>query len=124
MTQALSFAAASALEPPLRKAELFLRWATLRNRHKRFGDALRLIDGAIAISEAENAESWIATALATRGMTYCESGRLSEAVAVLSEVLGGRRLTPRVEFSATGNLARAILGEEVLKGSPALEVPR
>ncbi|MCP3963013.1 MAG: tetratricopeptide repeat protein [bacterium] len=94
---------------PLHRIDLYLRWATLRNRQQRFGQALRFIDEATVISEAESDENWLAVALATRGVTYGAAGRLREAVATLSKVLANRRLTPQVELSATTNLARAIL---------------
>ena len=97
---------------PLSKAELYLRWATLRNQQKRFAEALKLIYAAVGIFEAAKAEDWLATALATKGVTYGLAGRFAEAVSTLSEVLGGGKLTPRVRFSATGNLARAVLGLE------------
>ncbi len=95
--------------PPLCRAELCLRWATLRIRQKRFAEASRFIDDALAICEAEKSEEWTGTALAMRGTMLAGDGQFSEATAVLSQVLGRYKLTPRVEFSATGNLAYAIL---------------
>lgn len=97
---------------PRCRAELYLRWATLRNRQKRFAQASRFVDQALAIFEAGGDEKWIGIALATRGAVLAASGSWSEATAVLSEVLGRHRLTQRIEFSATCNLAYAILGLE------------
>ncbi len=97
---------------PQCRAELYLRWATLRIRQKRFEDAARLIDEALAIFKAEGSEKWTGTALAARGAVLASTGRHAEAAAILSAVLGRHRLTARVQFSATCNLAYAILGLE------------
>lgn len=97
---------------PLCRAELYLRWATLRIRQRRFADASRFVEEALAIFQAEGNEKWIGTALAMRGAVLAATRRWPEAAAVLSEVLSRHRLTPRVEFSATGNLGYAILGLE------------
>ncbi len=97
---------------PQYKAELYLRWATLRNRQRRHADALRFINQALATFEARHAETWVATALATLGVTYGAAGRLTEAIAILSNVLSRRKLTLRIQVSVTMNLAFAVLGLE------------
>ncbi len=94
---------------PLCRGELYLRWATLRNRQRRHADASRFVGQALAIFEAEGNEKWIGTALATRGIVLHATGQYPEAAAVLSRVLGRHKLTDRVEFSANCNLAYAIL---------------
>ncbi len=95
---------------PRCRAKLYLRWAMLRIHQKRFADASRFIEQALAIFEAEMSEKWIGAALVTRGIVLHATGRCPEAAALLSEELGRHRLTDRVEFSATCNLAYAILG--------------
>ncbi len=94
---------------PLCRGELYLRWATLRTRQKRFAEAAGFVDQALEIFKSEGSERWIGTALATRGIVVAATGRSAEAAALLSQVLGRHRLTPRVEFSATCNLARSVL---------------
>ncbi len=80
---------------PACRGELYIKWATLRNRQGRPAEALEYASDAIAIFEAEQNEEWIG----------------SEAVDSLSEVLGKyyKKLTHHVKLSASTNLAVSVL---------------
>ncbi len=94
--------------PAQSRADLFLKIAGLRAYQSRFGEAHALIDRALRLAEAHDDVQGRAMALAVRGAVYALELRFSEAVVILSEVVGGYRLTDRVEYSVTGNLAYAV----------------
>ena len=90
------------------RAELYRRWAQLRSRQKRFSEAMELLDRGTRLSEIAGNEVGVGVALAIRGAVYAQARQFPEAVTALSEALGQYKLAPRIEFSATHNLAYAV----------------
>ncbi len=54
--------------------------------------------------------------LATRGAVLVHADRFPEAVSTIGSVLGGFKLSTRVEFSVAGNLAHAVSESDDHKG--------
>ncbi|MCP3962328.1 MAG: hypothetical protein GY719_31175 [bacterium] len=90
------------------RVEIYLRLAVFRSCQKRFTEAFQLVARSTSLCESENDDKWLSVTLATRGAVCARARLFPEAVSVLSEVLGNYRLSPRVEYSATHNLAYAV----------------
>ncbi len=90
------------------RGELYLQMVSLLAYRKRYDQALGLTEQAESLFRTERNEVGLGRVLATRGAVLVHADRFSEAVTTLSEALGGFRLTARVEFSATANLAHAV----------------
>ena len=90
------------------REELGLRQAFLHAFQKRFDEALKLIDRAERYFVEANDNQWLGRTLATRGAVLILACRFPEAVTALSQALANCRLTQRVEYSVTGNLAYAV----------------
>ncbi|MCP3961395.1 MAG: hypothetical protein GY719_26410 [bacterium] len=90
------------------RADLLLKLAVLRGWQKRFDEALKIIAEVEGSLTRDKDESWLGRVYATRGAIYVRSCNFSEAVGELSKALGQCRLTRRVEYSATANLAYAV----------------
>ncbi len=97
----------SDVSPPCR-VELFLRLAFLRACQKQPDAALSLIERAKTALGNAHDEERRGLVEATRGTVLVLAGRFAEAAAALGDALGNYRLSHRVEYTATGNLAHAV----------------
>lgn len=90
------------------RAELCIRRALHLSGMKRFEEALDALDRATELYQLEGDAAGIGLALATRGTVCAQACWFPEAVTILSEALGNYKLGPKIELSATHNLAYAV----------------
>lgn len=106
---------------PLAFAHLAQRAAYLRRDQERFGEALELIDEAIAIYEEHGAVQALAGAMADRGLILGRAGHNQEALDHLGKALDRFEadLSPRNFFAAVYNTALYL---HDVAGSPEVDV--
>lgn len=104
-----ALAHASGLMRPIDEAYALVWLAMLRNLQRRFGQAQRLADQCIAISQAHGFDTWLAAATLQRCVALCGAGPAPQALATLGHVLAAFKMAG-AEANATFFLWGQALG--------------
>ncbi len=90
------------------RGDIYLRLAFLRAHQKRPEEADRFLKSAEGVLKQMDEGAWRGRFLAFRGAVLLFADRYAAAADALTEALGSYKLSHRVEYSATGNLAHAV----------------
>ncbi len=112
---------------PLEKTRLLLLKASLHGDQRRFPEAIKMLDRALAIARRHGDESLIAQALVKKGIAFGTSGRTDEAIACLREGVRGidPKTDPRLMVAAHHNLIVYLIeGGQLQEAVTLLEATR
>ncbi len=107
LRKAMRFCRASGV-PRSAQAEVCWRRGALRAFQKQFDEALKLNADSLKLYRADGNLTGEGVALAARAGILVWASRFSEAVSLLSKVMGTYKLPPRAEYSASHNLGYAL----------------